>query len=55
MRSVSNRLESLEDRLDDMIDELAALRRRAAAAEAGSGAGNAPVPVSESGDEGMDG
>ena len=55
LRSVSNRLESLEDRLDDMIDELAALRRRAAAAEAGSGAGNAPVPVSESGDEGMDG
>ncbi len=29
LRSLSARLESLEDRVDDMIDELAALRRRA--------------------------
>jgi chromosome segregation ATPase len=30
LRSLSNRLEALEDRLDDAIDELAALRRRPA-------------------------
>jgi chromosome segregation ATPase len=31
LRSLSARLESLEDRVDDMIDELGALRRRAEA------------------------
>jgi len=30
LRSVSNRLEALEDSLDDALDELAALRRRVA-------------------------
>jgi hypothetical protein len=30
LRSLSNRLEALEDRLDDALDELAALRRRSA-------------------------
>ena len=38
LRSLSNRLEALEDRLDDALDELAALRRRAAVA-AGPGRG----------------
>jgi chromosome segregation ATPase len=34
MRSLSTRLEAVEDQLDDALDELAALRRRAAVAEA---------------------
>lgn len=34
MRSLSARLEAVEDQLDEALDELAALRRRAAAAEA---------------------
>jgi hypothetical protein len=34
MRSLSTRLEAVEDQLDDALDELAALRRRAVVAEA---------------------
>jgi chromosome segregation ATPase len=34
MRSLSARLEAVEDQLDEALDELATLRRRAAAAEA---------------------
>ena len=36
MRSLSTRLEAVEDQLDDALDELAALRRKAAASEAAS-------------------
>jgi hypothetical protein len=34
MRSLSTRLEAVEDQLDDALDELAALLRRAVVAEA---------------------
>jgi chromosome segregation ATPase len=34
MRSLSTRLEAVEDQLDDALDELAALRRKVASAEA---------------------
>jgi len=34
MRSLSSRLEAVEDQLDDALDEVAALRRKVAAAEA---------------------
>jgi chromosome segregation ATPase len=34
MRSLSTRLEAVEDQLDDALDELAAMRRKVAAAEA---------------------
>jgi chromosome segregation ATPase len=37
LRSLSNRLEAVEDGLDDLLDEVAALRRRLSAAEASSG------------------
>lgn len=33
LRSLSGRLEVLEDRIDDLVDEVSALRRRAAASE----------------------
>jgi chromosome segregation ATPase len=37
LRSLSNRLEAVEDGLDDLLDEVAALRRRLSAAEASAG------------------
>jgi hypothetical protein len=40
LRSLSARLEALEDRLDDVIDEQAVLRRRAAEARGGEPRGS---------------
>ena len=45
LRSLSNRLEAVEDRLDEMLDELAANRRRSSTDEAGSGAGEERTPT----------
>jgi chromosome segregation ATPase len=44
MRSLSARLEAVEDQLDDALDELAALRRKAAAAEASEAEDRAGAP-----------
>jgi chromosome segregation ATPase len=54
LRSLSNRLEALEDHLDEVVDELAALRRVARQTEPGV----APVrhvPASNPPSEGLDG
>jgi len=45
LRSLSNRLEAVEDRLDEMLDELAANRRRSSTDEAGSGSGEERTPT----------
>jgi chromosome segregation ATPase len=51
LRSVSHRLEALEDRLDDALDELAALRRRTQGPPAASPPPPARVPLSEHAEE----
>jgi chromosome segregation ATPase len=50
MRSLSNRLEAVEDQLDDALDELAALRRRAENPVGEAGAGDGRVGVGDPGD-----
>jgi hypothetical protein len=47
LRSLSNRLEAVEDGLDDLLDEVAALRRRLPAPEASSGEPGEQVSVPE--------
>jgi chromosome segregation ATPase len=44
MRSLSTRLEAVEDQLDDALDELAALRRKVAATDSGDAAQGAGAP-----------
>jgi chromosome segregation ATPase len=51
LRSLSNRLEALEDRLDDALDELAALRRRAAEPPPAAPAGDPHVSLSDRAEE----
>jgi chromosome segregation ATPase len=51
LRSLSNRLEALEDRLDDALDELAVLRRRPAEPLPGASASDPRVSLSESAEE----
>jgi hypothetical protein len=51
LRSLSNRLEALEDRLDDALDELAVLRRRPAEPPPGAPAGDPRVSLSERAEE----
>jgi chromosome segregation ATPase len=51
LRSLSNRLEAVEDHLDDVIDELAALRRRAVQAETDPAVGEPPVSLSDRAEE----
>jgi chromosome segregation ATPase len=51
LRSLSARLESLEDRVDDVIDDAAALRRRLSAPESSPGGGDQQLPISERGRE----
>ena len=47
LRSLSNRLEALEDRLDDALDELGALRRRSAEPPPGAAPVDPRVSLSE--------
>ena len=48
LRSLSGRLEAVEDRLDDVVSELSALSKRLAEAEAGASSGDqARVSVSD--------
>ena len=51
LRSLSNRLEALEDRLDDALDELAALRRRPAEPPPAAPAGDPHVSLSDRAEE----
>ena len=51
LRSLSNRLEALEDRLDDALDELAVLRRRPAETPPGAPAGDPRVSLSDRAEE----
>ena len=51
LRSLSNRLEALEDRLDDALDELAALRRRLAEPPPAAPAGDPHVSLSDRAEE----
>src|SRR5262245_59890409 len=51
MRSLSNRLEALEDRLDDALDELAALRRRPAEPPPATPAGDPHVSLPDRAEE----
>jgi hypothetical protein len=51
LRSLSNRLEALEDRLDDALDELAVLRRRPAEPSPGAPTGDPRLSVSERAEE----
>jgi chromosome segregation ATPase len=44
MRSLSTRLEAVEDQLDDALDELAALRRKVAATDASGASGQTGAP-----------
>jgi chromosome segregation ATPase len=54
LRSLSNRLEALEDSLDEVVDELAALRRVAPQQEPGGTPGRR-VPASNPRAEGLNG
>ncbi|MGH2964348.1 MAG: hypothetical protein ACRDMH_03065 [Solirubrobacterales bacterium] len=51
LRSLSNRLEALEDRLDDALDELAVLRRHPAETSPGAPAGDPRVSLSDRAEE----
>jgi hypothetical protein len=51
LRSLSNRLEAVEDLLDDVVDELAAVRRRAARTETDPPVGEPRVPLSDRSEE----
>jgi hypothetical protein len=51
LRSLSNRLEALEDRLDDALDELAVLRRRPAESLGGAPPGDPRVSLSDRAEE----
>jgi hypothetical protein len=51
IRSLSNRLEAIEDRLDEAIDDVAVLRRRLAEAERGSSGAGEQVSASGRGEE----